>query len=110
MSKDGRILNICVVHVDDFLVVLDESRMETEKHFEGLKQQFRCTSWEDADFVICEAHFRQDFVHNQWGESRLDQQEYAQAIESLQCSLSARGDQALTAWQVKMWRNQDLQL
>ena len=45
-------------------------------------------------------HFRQDLVHDRWGEIRLDQHDYALAIESLQCSSSAGDEQMLTPWEV----------
>ena len=71
MSEDGRSLGLCCVHVDDFLVALDRIKNETRQHFDAPKQQFQLGSWEDADFTICGVHFRQDFVHNQWGRNSL---------------------------------------
>ena len=41
LSKDGRILGLCCVHADDFLVALDESKSEHQQHSEALKQQFQ---------------------------------------------------------------------
>ena len=100
MSEDGRISGLCCPHVYDFMVALEERESETQQHFETLKQQFLWGSWEDADFILCGVHFCEDLMHDRWGEIRLDQHDHALAIESLQCSSSARDEQVLTSWEV----------
>ena len=68
--------------------------------FDTLERQFQKGIMDNADFTICGLRVRQYFVHNQWGEIRLDQHDDALAIESLQCPSSARDEQALTPWEV----------
>ena len=86
-------------------MALEESKSETQQHFETLKQQFQWVSWEDADFTTCGVHFRQDSVHGRLGEILLDQHDSALVIESLQCSSSAGEEQALAPWEVSGLRD-----
>ena len=97
MSKDGRILGLCDVHVDDFLVAFDESKMATRKHFDDLKPQSIWGSWEDVNLSSVECAFVTTFAHNQWVRFAWINRK---AIESLQCSSTARDEQALTARKV----------
>ena len=100
MSKDGRILGLCCVHVNDLLVAIDESKSETRQHFDALKRQFQWNQGKKLTLPSVACIFIKTLCTTGGGEIRLDQHDYAPVIESLQCPSSARDDQALTPWEV----------
>ena len=101
MSKHGRILALCCVHVDGFFWPhMTRARVKLDRTVTHWNNSSGGQHGKTVTSSICGVHYRQNLVHNWQSTIRLDQHDYAHVIESLQCPSSARDDQPLTPWEI----------
>lgn len=53
VDPHGQVVGLCVVHVDDFLIGLDEQSVYAKNKLQELKGLYQWGSWEDKDFQVC---------------------------------------------------------
>jgi hypothetical protein len=80
-SHEGILIGLCVIHINDFLLALDDDHPETVPALVCVKSEV-WGFWEDKEFVICGTRCRLNWHKGCWGDTHLDQAKYIETLSS----------------------------
>ena len=104
LRHNGKLVGITCVHVDDFLIGVDETCAFARNALDAFAEAYNFGTWEDRDFVVCGVHVRQSYSQGRWTSMLLDQTSYCEGIPPLDIPHRAPDHQKLTAYQISCLR------
>lgn len=84
VDPHGQLVGLCVVHVDDFLIGLDEQSVYAKNKLQELRGLYQWGSWED--YQMCGVRLRQLYAGGQWGNVLLERYDYIRKILDIESS------------------------
>ena len=104
LRHEGKLVGITCVHVDDFLIGVDETCAFARNAMDQFAAAYNFGTWEDRDFVVCGVHVRQAYARGRWHTLALDQISYCEGIPPLDIPTRAPDHQRLTPYQISCLR------
>lgn len=105
LDENAQLVRLCVAHVDDFLIGLDETSSYAKEKLTTLQRLYQWGSWGGKDVQMCGVRVRQIFAGGCWGNILLHQYEHIRKLPDVDIPKKSRDDDLLTGRQTTELRS-----